>query len=557
MADTIENLEIIIDVIADAEQELERLAADLLELQTIAETTDDVNIDVDVRGDRELDALMAQLAAIEAMDRAGVGNVSAGVRDTSAVRAAVAPGGAGGMGISQLLSAQVDQMGRLIRDLNVDLDEMGDSMAHTMSAADRAADSFNIADLSMSDLHNTMAQLVPVLIVFVGALPAVIAGVVALGTAAFAAAASLAAIAGLGFLGAAMARGEGNFMEGAQDILSEIQSDFMDAFGGLSQRLAPLFEDFLDGLDRMFQRIANLDDVLMSLTAEARKFGDFMSEWMVGLIRDLGLMADAFAPVFGMIADFAEDMDLIEALTVFMADALPDLVVLNRLLIGMLTRLTEMSKGFLEVANAVGLTLNAFFTLFEMLGVSNKQMGILIGTLLVGVTVANLLSSALVASLIPAIIRAGQYFAYLTAAAIANNASLWSIIYTEIVARTTTLSLSASLWTLFGSLVVVTGGTYLLVAAVGALASGFTSLGADVDTATESLANFQAQQNSMGSGTNPYADPNLQHGEGVGRSRFAGSASVEMYVDGNADEGTMRNAANKTLYKLERKQRRR
>lgn len=556
MADPVENLRIVIDVIADAEEELNQLAADLLEVGEIADTVDPIRISVNVRGEHELTSLQAQLASLQAMDLSGVGNVDVGggLGGRGGGGAALGGAGGGGMAVDDLLATQVAQMGRMIRDIDTDFSELSDSMGRTMSAADKAADSFNIADLSMADLHNVMAQLVPTLLVFVGALPAVIGGLVALGAAAFAAASALAAIGGFGLLGAAMARGNGDAMSGMSDIMSEIQSDFMDAFSGLAQRLAPLFEDFMDGLDMFFQQIANMQDVLMGLTDEARAFGAFMSEWMTGLIRDLGLMAEAFAPVFGMIADFAEDMDLLETLTMFFADVLPDLMILNRLLLGMVERLAGMSKGFLEVANAVGLVIQGIFGLFSVIGLSNKEVGILIGTLLVSVTAVNLLSSAMVRALIPALLQAGSYMLGMAGAVLSSNTTLLSYISTVIGASSVTSLFSLSLYQVLGALIAVTGGVYALVSIVGILSSQFADIGSNVDEATKSLRDFRKEQNKVQSNRNPYRDPDLQRGEGVGSSRFAGQGSggISVRVEGDADEETVRNQTQNAMYRMER-----
>lgn len=548
---TTENLQIVIQVFDQFSQELRDLQSDLAAVEAAVQATDDIRIDVDVRGQGQLTALQGQLATLEGMDLGGVGNVGVGAGGGGGGGGGASFGGGDG-DIGRLLRTQVAQMGRIIRDVNADMDDMGRSFANTMSAADKAADSFDITNIRMSDMHNAMAQLLPTLVVFIGALPAAVAGIVALGAAAFAAAAGLAAIGGFGLMGAASARGDGDMMEGAQDILNEVTSDFTDAFSDISQRLAPLFEDFLDGLDRMFQQIANLEGILMNLTDEARAFGDFMSEWMVGLIRDLGLMAEAFAPVFGMIADFAEDMDLLEALTVFMSEALPDLVIMNRLLIGLLTRLTGMSQGFLEVANAVGIFLSFLFQLLNVMGFTNKEIGILIGFLLISITVVNLLSATFIRALIPALLQAGSYLIGMAGAVLSSNTTLLSYIGTVSGASLASLAFSVSLYQILAALIVVTGGVYALIAAVGFLSSQFADVGADIDSATDSLEDFQAQQDSMGSGgQNPYRDPDTPLGTGTGRSRFSGG-DINVSIEGDADEESVRNQTQNALYRMER-----
>lgn len=543
----LESLSIVIDVIEQFEKELDLLLFKLGEVETAAQAVDPIRIDVEVNDAGQLEMLAAQLFALEGADLSGFGDVVTGTKRVNR-------SGGGGTArfsrnqferINNLLTAQMAQMGRVIRDLNANMGDFGDSMRHTMSAADKAADSFELSNLRMSDLHNALAKVMPLLFVMIGSLPAIIAGLVAVAAAAFSAAAALAAITGFGALGAAMARGDGDIGEGFTDILEEIQDDFMDAFSPLARRLEPVFESFVEGLGRMFQEIANMENVLFNVVDEARSAGSFLSDFLVGTIEAMGRMADAFGPVFGMIGEALEDMDLLRNLTQFMADILPEMVMFVGVVADMIVSLVKMSEGFLLVTAGILGTLNAFFSLIEVLPITKKQFGVLLASVLTLVSGMLILNSAIIPATISALFGLGKS---LLAAVVAFTDYTAAAFFSA----AGSLAAAKAILVLVGAL---TLGIGALVAAVGitsALGNSFGGLSTDIDSATDSLRSFRKEQNRM-SGRNPYRDPNVQRGDFASPAGSGGDVNVT--IEGDADDETVRNQTQNALYRLERPRR--
>lgn len=499
----VENLSIVIEVIDSYSSEIDQLIMKLAELEGTVQAVDDIRLDVDVRGTNQLNTLMAKLAALEAMDMGGIGNVGVG---------------GGGMG-------GIMQMG-----------------GAAGGAADDAAESAGLLDLRMSDLHNALAMLVPLIFIFIGALPALIGGVVALGAAAISAAAALMAIAGLGALGFAMAEGDGDIMEGMTEILDDIQGSFMDAFAPMARRLEPVFRDALDGLDRLFQGIANRGDALIELSDQARAFGAFMMDWLPDALENMGHMVEAFSGLFSIIGDGMTDISILQILTSFVAQAADELIIFTALLIDFLPVIFEMSIGFLTVVNAIGFLVAAFGRLLAILPVGSEAIGQFIAAGLAAVTVTLLLSRALgvqaVAGLVSAVQSLGIYIGAL-------------LTYIPTVSSATAATMGFAL-----AIGLVTGGISLLLGGVATLGSQFSGLSGDIDKATSSLQSFQAQRDGMTRGANPYANPEVSRGESMGSSRFSGG-NVNVTVEGDADGETVRNQTHNAMYRLERRGRRR
>lgn len=543
----LENLEILIDVIEQYEEELNHLLAKLGQVESAVRAVDDIRIDVDVHGESELNSLMAKMGALEAMDMSGVGDIDVGSRGGGGAVAGGAMSGDQFGRLDNLLSAQVRQMGKIIKQfdgLGESTDDLARAQRSAMTAADKAADSFELSNLRMSDLHNALAKMLPLLAVFIGTLPALVTALVAVAAAAFAAAAALAAMTVFGAMGAGMVRGNGDMMEGLQEILNELQADFMDAFTPIMRQFRPLFEDTMEGLGMLFQRIANLDHVLRSLEDEARRFGDFISDFTVGTIRDMGRMVEAFDGVFSMIAGFMQDMDLLMELTQFMGRVLPELTIFTALAVETIIRLVEMSEGFLLVATAIGVAISFLFDLMDFLGVSNKQMGVLIATVLTAATAYFIFSSSIMSAVIPSLAALGTKM-------LAAISSLTGYSASTVVATLATYGLAKAFLVLIGTLTLGIGAIVTAVGVTKALGSGFGALAGDVQSATDSLRAFKGEASGL-DGANPYGAPQMQPGDVSGSSRFGGGGGITVNVEGDADEETLREQLNNGLYWMER-----
>lgn len=542
-----ENLAILIDVIDQFSRELDRLLFKLGQVEVASQAVDPVTIDVDVDGAWKLDHLLFKLGQLEAADLGGVGDIVLGEKH---VRRG---GGGGGMGrrgldklgrLDLLLTAQVNQMGRFMKEA----DDLTESMGAVSSASDSASDSFELTNLRMSDLHNALAKLVPLIFVFIGAIPAVIGGLIALGAAAISAAAALAAIGGLGALGfAAMEAGRGNLMEGFQEIVGDIADDFLDAFLPVAERLVPVFRDAMDGLDRLFQQIANRGDVLVRLGDQARAFGEFMLDWLPTALANMGRMAEAFSGMFSVIAGGMRDMSILRELTEFFGRAMPELTAFTSMVIALLPHIFEMSIGFLKVTNVVLGLVNVTLDLLTAFGMLDKGMGLLIGTILAAATAWFIFNSAAIQAALSGLVKLGVAVGMMITHLTGYTAS-------TVMATAATYGLTSAVFALIGVLTLGAG-----ILAAGALFQGLAnraSLASDsVKDAAEQLKAFDSVAGGV-SDTNPFAHPELRHGSVNRAPGSGGGGDVNVTVEGDADEETTRTQVHNAMYRKERPRRR-
>lgn len=546
----LEQLEIVIDVIDQFEDELDRLLAKLAEVEAAVQVVDDIRIDVDVRGEHELDELVAQLAALEAMDLSGVGDIVVGDKT-------VRRGGGGGRArlgretreSMQSLIGQIDDLTASLSDSLSGLsDDSGDTsrnMRRAADAADDAAGGFLNASLRMSDVHNALARLVPMLLVIIGALPALAGALIAVAGAAIAAAAALGALTAFGALGLAAEMGGGDLGSGFEEMVSQVREDFLDAFMPLAERLAPLFEDAIDGLDKFFQAVANQGDALTDLADDARAFGQFLIDTVPAFLNDMARFVDATTEAFGVLAQIGDEIDVFGGLAGFLAEVLGPLTVFISQVVALLPHLLEMSVGFLKVTNAILFALNVILDIITIGGMFNETLGLLVASVLAVYGAVLLLNSALFKTAFAALVSAGrsiiQLIAYLAGYLGASGSAIAS-----------TLGLAASFKVLAAAIALT--GIGALVVIFGEIAGAAASASTNIDQATQSLKEFQKQSNRLGKGNNPYADTNVQRGDVSGRSRFAGG-NVNITVEGDADAETMRNQTQNALYRMERPRR--
>lgn len=504
----VENLEIVIDIVDNFSRELDQLLFKLGKVEVALQAVDDHTINVDV-DDSELDVLAGKMAAMGMGDAGGFGG---------------APGGFGGSG------------GRR---------GTGRAMA---KAAKNAEEGFQAMNLRMSDVHNAMARMVPILLVLIGALPAAIGGLVALAGAAVAAAGALGALGAFAAAGAAMQRGGGDMMAGFEEMLEELQQDFMDAFTPLMERLAPLFRDAMDGLDRLFQRIANEADAFLMLRDQARAFGGWVLDVLPSLLADISMFVDAASQALGQVTDALGDIDIFGMLAGILADTLPMLMRMGEELAGLIAHIYELSLGFMVVANAVLSATNTFIDIITLGGMLTEEIGLLVGALLAAWTATLILNSSLFTLAYRAIVAAAQRM--VAFGAMVQSVGVKTAVTTAAVKglRTALLGLAA---------VISITGLGLLAGLVGGVGSVFSSTSSEIDSATESLKEFENQRQSMSDGNNPYRNPDITRGDRTGQSRFApGRTTINNEFNGDVSDETVRKQSNNTMYRLERPQRR-
>jgi hypothetical protein len=540
MADD-ERLRAIIEVVDRFSAKLDELLADLEVVERQIERVDGSRITLDTSpAHAKLDALQAQMAGMQAQ---GAGRrLATGVGDVN-----LRGRGSGGGGLSldagevaDTLSDASRNASRLAASLDLSSDSGGrlsDMLDSITDAASSATDSMDEFDLRMTDVHNAVAQLVPLLVVFVGAMPALIGGLVALTGAAVGAAAALAAVTGLGALGLTMTS-----EMAAEDILTQVREDFIDAFRPLAEQLAPLFEDGLDGLESFFQALADRGDTLVRFADVARDFGRFLLDYLPGVIQALGEMAIAFHGVFAMLGDALQDANLAERLTGFMADVLPEFVLFFQLLFDIIQRLAGMSEGFLQVANVILFAVDAFLYIITVGGLLDDQMGALIATTLTLATVMLFWGSGVISGLI------GRLTALGTAVLTRVIPALTSYTSSAVSSTIATYGLATAIATLIG--VATLGIGAIAIGGITALANRFGVLGDNIGSATDKLRNFQRLSRGT-DGDNPYGFG----GSGdVSRGSTGSTATTnfDITVEGEADPDTLRNQTRNAMFRASR-----
>lgn len=479
-----ENLDAVIRVIDRFSEELDRLIRKLGEIEAIHERVDNLTIDVDV-DDAEVDALMAKLAATD-VAAVGVGDIDAG----------------GG--------------GRVAGDV-------AESTAEMAEATTEATSRLSEFDLRMTDIHNALARLVPLLFTVIGSIPALYGAFIGLAGAALAAAAALTALTAFGALGVAMARGDGDISAGFVDMAQQVQEDFMDAFAPLAERLAPLFRDALDGLDMLFQAIASRGDVLVQMADAARDLGSFILDTFPAAIAMVGRIATAFLPVFEHLMRLLVQRNIGRGFVDFMAQVLPPFIDFVSLVADFIPHLLGMSIGFLRVTNAILLFLDAVVTAITFGGVLNQELGFLIGTILTLVTATLIWNSALIGlaktlavNIASAVLGAVQAFTSYDVAAFLATLSTWQLV--------------AAVAALATAVVVATGGLVLLTSAAASAASDWFNLGGGISAATQKLREFDRVSGRV-DGANPYGPSDTPSPSTVAGGTGGGDVAVDATVE--------------------------
>lgn len=344
------------------------------------------------------------------------------------------------------------------------------------------------ANLQMSKFYNILAQLLPLLLVFIGALPAAIVAIGALAVAALGAAGALAAIGGLGALGFAAAQGDGDLAAGMQELLKTIKRDFLNAFLPLADRFDDVFSDALDGLGELFDAIAAQGDVLVQFKDEARAFGGFIMDFLPTAISLMVQFGDAFSPIFGMFGDWLNMNfdDILGGLADVFVQALPSLLRFIDAFIAFLPFLMDLSVGFLIATSYIMEFFGMLGQIMGALGPVSTGIAVMIG-LLVGL--ASIVSLA-----------TGVYGVFAGMLAGTALEAIWSYVAAIWIAITAEMSFIGTTMLAIFAVSMLTGGLILLFGALGSAASGFSLMSGEIDKATKSLNQFSSARSGFDGG---------------------------------------------------------
>lgn len=530
----IENLEIIVNVdISKALAKLSELQDELRDLSRQIErvdTTSRIGIDVNLEHvDDELAALKAKLKAFEAsesLDVGGVGGVGGGGPRTSDLAAT-------------LRAEQIDLPTEDLREV-VDMRSIGGrgrvgaAMRELADGAMNARKSLGDFNLRMSDMHNMLARLIPLLLVFLGTVPALVTAFIGLATAAIAAAAGLMALAGFGALGVGLQGGQFD-MQRISDVMSDIRDSFIEAFAPLAERLEPLFMDATQALEFLFQSIADRGDALMELTDEARAFGRFMMDWIPNVLAAMAAMVETLGPVFGDLADYLREAQILRTFAELTLDTIPAVEQMISILREAIPTIVRLSVGFTQVANIIMTLVGGFFSLLGVLPISTEAFGALIAMTLTAATVFALLNSAIISTAISMVKRLG-------AAILGAIGQLTGYSAAAMASTFATRVLYSALAALIG----LTGIGLILVglsAGASMVADRFGSAASNIESTTSALKNFDRVAGRTEGAFNPYegGDPPVSGSRAV--TGGGGDVIIETTGDRTKDNSNARYAS--------------
>jgi hypothetical protein len=363
--------------------------------------------------------------------------------------------------------------------------------------------------VGLTTFYDLVAAGLPLILTFVGALPALIAGLGGLAVAAAGAAGALAGIVGLGLLGAAQNEAGGAVpnSEDFQALFEGLGEEFVEAFRPLTERLAPLIEDGIGALGGFFDELAASAQGLLTLRSETRAFADFAAEFVTGTMRDLIAIANASAPLLARLGETIEDLDVLRSLTSVLAQVLPQLFFFGGLIRDAIPDIIKFADGMSQIAVTVASVLGvitSFITsavsLFGLLGNGNRILGKVIGTLLV-LTATVFILNTLVTSTTLGVIKLAGAFILAKVQALLSASSMSAFAIGTIKAKIGAITLSGALQTLAASLIAVAAVAAPLLLLTGVftvLGSNVLNAKTNVDDLRESLEDLESQRRGMG-----------------------------------------------------------
>ena len=412
----------------------------------------------------------------------------------------------------------------------------GGSSSSTSRSATKSASSFfdkisglqnpmEKFDLRMSDLHNALAKLVPLILVLVGAVPALYTAMIGLAAAAISAAAALLAIGGFGALGVGLQGGEFD-MQRLSDVLSDIRTEFIEAFGPLSERLEPLFMDAVGGLSLLFDAVARNGDALMQLTDDARAFGQFLLSFIPSALASMAAMVETMRPVFSMMADAIDNASILRTLTALTLDIIPAVAALTSAVIDILPALVRFSAGFASILGGILTAIDFIGKLVSILPLKAEALGAVTAAALTLASAFAILNGTIFSTAVTMLLKLG------------------AAIQTQIVqllgykAATTSATIATyGLTNALRALLAVTGVGLVLVGlslAVSSVGSVFNSTESDIRSTTDALKEFDRVAGRTSGAFNPYGGD-----APVSGSRAAGGGGQNVAViepSGNPQE---------------------
>lgn len=376
-------------------------------------------------------------------------------------------------------------------------DEVGDAVETlrkydlTMGDLDDSSRSliqrFDDIELKMGDFFKIFASLLPLLLTFVAAMPAAIAGVVALGAAAVSAAGGLAAIAGLGALGIGLQGGQFS-MEPLQQEFEELRRSFIEAFAPLAQTFAPVVRQLTDDIGEMFDAIAARGRVLQRLRDEFAGIGDMLVSVMPTLLANFAALSDAAAPILGKIVRFFASGDFAATFAKLLHDLLPAISQIAQTIRDAIPAIIEISKGFLIWVSVIATGLSLLFQFIDVLGPLGTGLGFVVGTLMTLVTVVSLANNLLAIFTVETSILSGTAIASAVTGLRSMIAGFLGVAESATIATAATAAF-------------ISVATIGLGVALAGIASHFSKMNTEMSETQSRLKDLTKGPNAIGTGT--------------------------------------------------------
>lgn len=356
-----------------------------------------------------------------------------------------------------------------------------------------AINDFKDLRLSMGMFMNVMASLFPLLGIFVGALPAAIAGVGALAAAAFAAGAALYGLAGLGVIGLALEGGEFNFNQ-LQSRIQGMIDTFISAFGPLANAIEPMMLDLMSNIELAMFSVAQQMRPLLSLTDEARSIFNGLLSFIGPFVSSGIQFAEAFMPVLQLMGSVGGRLNVFNILADIIVETAPILWLLTDAIWNALPAIYQLSRGFLAFATVLTGAFSILLRVANTFPFLTRGVGVFVSVLLTALS-ATAIFSLLTGNLMRQMLGlAASFFQSVIPGVWSYASSMWG-------ATGATIALTIATITLISVLTVGLG------VAVGGLSTQFDVLGGNIRDATGSLKEFSRVGSRMSLPSTSMDDP--------------------------------------------------
>lgn len=394
----------------------------------------------------------------------------------------------------------------------------------------------SLADMrfTMGEFHQMIASVIPILGVFVGALPAAIVGVGALATAALGAAAALGGIAGLGALGMMMTKGGGLSTDSLMQRLREVGDSYLDAFAPLARSMAPVMESAIASVERMSGPLADASAGLLAFRDEFKGVTAFITGALPSFTNELLAFSHAAAPLVADVVGAISGVDFFGFFAQELATAWPALVMMGQAITQILPAIVHLSQGFLVVAAVLTGVIGMVSMLANQFPLLTTVIGGLIGVLIAIVSLTTLWTIA-------------------TETLMASSLGLAKTLIMTTIPSLKAMALNlwmdaVAAWGLYGALVAVITVLSLGIGVVAAMSSKFGKLGSNISNARKELDKFANSKNAMngdipvggssatGGAANPYIDNsttviNAGDRDSAARQQYSSSYEKHQYRD--------------------------